>query len=84
MPELDDFDIINVDSIGNPIYRDDLFRKKAEWRLRYLWWPRRCDISGRRMWLEWAYQGVLIVRGPNYFTRYHSTVEHVIWLLKGE
>jgi len=39
------------------------------------------------MWLERAYKGVLIGYGYDgnlsCDTRYHSTVEHIIWLLKG-
>jgi hypothetical protein len=76
--ELPDLSILDI--------LDTAWRRRSEWRLQYLWWPRRCHISGRLMWLEMAYKGVLIGYGYDgnlsYDTRYHSTVEHLIWLLK--
>ena len=70
------------------------YREHIEWRLLFLWWPQRCDISGRLMWLETAYRGAYnnhsdstpaaaVPRPPLHVVRYHSTVEHLIWLLKG-
>jgi hypothetical protein len=76
-----------VELPGDMSSLDTVWRRRSKWRLQYLWWPRRCDISGRLMWLETAYKGVLIGYGYDgnlsYDTRYHSTVEHLIWLLKG-
>jgi hypothetical protein len=68
------------------------YREQIEWRLLFLWWPQRCDISGRLMWLETAYRGaynnhsgptnIAVLGPPVHVVKYHSTVEHLIWLLK--
>jgi len=67
-------------------WQEMMFRERAKWQVQYLWWPKRCSLSGQWLWLGWAYQGEAMWTGPGepvYETRYHSTVEHVIWLLKG-
>jgi hypothetical protein len=54
--------------------------------LRYLWWPKRCNLSGQWLWLCWAYQGEAILKGTGvtlFEFRYHDSTEHIIWLLKG-
>jgi hypothetical protein len=66
---------------------EQAFHKRAQYRLRFVWWPKRCNISGKWLWLCFAYQGEVRWTGPGepvYETRYHSTVEHMIWLLKGK
>jgi hypothetical protein len=67
------------------------YLEHIKWRLQFLWWPQRCDISGRLMWLETAYRGVYSnhnnltpITIPVHVVKYHSTVEHLIWLLKGK
>jgi len=60
---------------------------RAKWQVQYIWWPKRCSLSGQRLWFCWAYKGVAMWTGPGepvYETKYHSSVEHMIWLLKGK
>ena len=65
---------------------EKVFYDRAKWRLRYLWWPKRCNLSGQWLWLCWAYQGEAILKGTGvtlFEFRYHDSTEHIIWLLKG-
>lgn len=61
------------------------FYRRAVWQLKFVWWPRRCNLSQRWIWLCWAYQGTAIWTGPGdpvYEFRYHTPTEHLIWQLK--
>lgn len=61
------------------LWAEEMWRQSPVWRLQFVWWPRRCHLSGRLMWLETAYQHI-----TSDDRRYHSTVEHLIWMLKGK
>jgi hypothetical protein len=66
-------------------WNDEMFYQKAKWQLKFLLWPRRCDISHRWLWLQHAYCGKAGWSGPGepiYEYRYHDTQEHLIWQLK--
>lgn len=63
---------------------DGIFYIHAEWQLCRIMWPRRCEISGRRLW-----PGTLVYRGSaaQYGTsvveyRWHDQKEHLLWQLK--
>jgi len=63
----------------------DHFYHKAFWRLKFLWWPKRSDISGRWLWLRQVYEGTAMYHGPGeavFEFRYHEIKEHLIWKLK--
>jgi len=63
----------------------DPFYNRAAWRLKFLWWPRKCELSNRWMWLDFAYQGRAVWTGPGesvFEDRWHNTTEHIIWKLK--
>ena len=67
-------------------WHERAFRERAKWQVRYLWWPKRCSLSGQRLWFCRAYKGVAMWTGPDepvYETKYHGSAEHLIWLLKG-
>jgi len=62
----------------------DYFYDRAVWRRRFLWWPKRSAISGRWLWLRYAYEGTAMYTGPGdpvFEFRYHETSEHLIWSL---
>lgn len=67
--------------------RDDWFyRKCIGWRLSFAGWPRRCDITNRIIWLEFAYRGTAVLTGPGdniVEHRWHDKMEHLIWKIKG-
>ena len=62
----------------------DHFYYRAQWQPKFALWPRRCVISGRRIWLERAYQGTATYTGPGepvYEHHWHGRVEHLLWSL---
>lgn len=67
-------------------YRESIWSKRASWQYRFCWFPRKCHISGRPLWLKMAYCGTLGFAGPGepeVEFRWHDMNEHLIWLLKG-
>jgi len=72
---------------SNPsIGKDDWFyRRCVGWEFKFAWWPTQCYITGRKMWLEYAYRGTSVLRGPGDSIiehRWHHKHEHLIWKLK--
>lgn len=54
-------------------------------QLRFCWWPQWCDISGRRLWLTWAYRTTVMITGPGEPVcehRWYSREEFLILRLK--
>lgn len=63
----------------------DQFYNRAIWRLKFMWWPKRSAITGRILWLRYAYEGLSMWTGPGdpvLEFRYHEPKEHLIWKLK--
>ena len=66
--------------------RDESFYRRAVWVKRFAWWPKRCDCSGRWLWLQRVMMGVAMYTGPGdpvFEFRWHDAKEHVVFLLKG-
>ena len=66
--------------------RDEHFYRRAVWVKRFAWWPKRCDCSGRWLWLQRVMMGVAMYHGSGdavFEFRWHSAKEHVVFLLKG-
>ena len=66
--------------------RDKSFYRRAVWVKRFAWWPKRCDCSGRWLWLQQVMMGVAMYTGPGdpvFEFRWHNAKEHVVFLLKG-
>jgi hypothetical protein len=71
-----------------------LFYIHARWELKWVIWPQRCEITGRRLWPGTrAYQGRSTykthVNDPwtremqsVTETRWHDRTEHIMWQLK--
>ncbi len=73
--------------ITDQTVNDVLFYKKClGWELKFTWLPKRCDITGEKIWLKLAYRGTAVWRaGDNIFIsehRWHDKCEHIIWQLK--
>jgi hypothetical protein len=63
----------------------DSFDQRAEFKLVFLLWPRRCEITGKRLWLTHAYKGTCVRTGhgePVEEHRYYDEVEFIIRKLK--
>lgn len=64
----------------------DLFWDRAVWELKFLLWPEKCELTGKRLWLRFAYKGTAVWSGPGdpaYEVRYRDKIEHLMWILKG-
>jgi len=65
---------------------DQAFYDHAEWSMKFVILPHRCDITKKIIWLQYAYCGVAIWTGPGddaVEIRWHDRHEHLIWTLKG-
>lgn len=61
------------------------FYHRAGWCERFVWLPRRCELSGRIIWLRRAYRGTVLWHGPGtptIETVWHDRSEHLVWILK--
>lgn len=54
-----------LDSLGYRFNSDDwVFYKRAVWRHKFAWFPRRCDVSKKTIWMTMAYKGIATYTGP--------------------
>ena len=64
---------------------DAFYYKMATWTAKFAWWPHRCELTKRIIWLQYAYRGCVRWSDgwatPDY--RWHDRHEHLIWTLKG-
>jgi len=74
---------------GNMGYQSHTFEEafllRARWTLKFAWWPKRCILSNRRIWLEHAYRGVAVWMGPGSDAveiNWAESTEYLIWSLK--
>lgn len=50
-----------------PGWQDDhwaLYNRVIKWNLVFALWPKRCELTGRRIWWEWCYRGRVYITGP--------------------
>lgn len=73
--------------LGMPEYNCDheVFISRATVEQVYVWWPQRCDITGKRLWLTQAYKGIAVWTGPGEpieEVRYYDAAEYLMQQLK--
>jgi len=70
----------------NEFWEKVAFYNRADWKLAFVFFPKKCSISGKKLWLCYAYMGT-----ANYYAgdagsvvehKWHDKLEHLIWLLK--
>ena len=65
---------------------DDWFYSRClGWKLKFAFLPKKCILSGKTIWLEYAYVGLAMFTGPGepiFETNWHKKDEHLLWLLK--
>jgi hypothetical protein len=62
---------------------DGGFYIRAQWKLCRVVWPRRCEISGRKLWPgTLAYRGRVTRTEDIIEEHWHDKAEHVVWQLK--
>lgn len=62
-----------------------IYKLQMQWQLRFMWLPKRCDITDKLLWFKYAYHGVRLITGPGDAVEldyYHSKPEHLIWIMK--
>jgi hypothetical protein len=57
---------------------NDMFWSRSTWEYKFVLWPKYCEISNRRIWLEYAYKGTRMIAGPG------EPVFEYKWLTKEE
>jgi hypothetical protein len=73
--------------LGKDIGQQDAFYWKAKWKCRFVLSPKRCEISKKIIWLEYAYKGTAIWSGPDgNIVEYHwvTKEEFIVGRLKGQ
>jgi hypothetical protein len=71
--------------IPKAISLEDAFYRRAIWKLRFSFWPRRCKISNKLIWLKRGYEGVAMWTGPGdpvFEVHWHDKNAHMIYELK--
>lgn len=67
-------------------YAYDTFLDRARWKLTFAFFPHKCYISNKLIWLTHAYCGTARWTGPGDDVlehRWHTVEEHLIFKLKG-
>ena len=67
-------------------YDDQRFLSQNDTELKWVFWPRRCHVTRRWMWLTLAYCARYIIAGPGdpaIWTRWYSRKEMLLLKLKG-
>jgi hypothetical protein len=54
------------------------FYKRAQWRLKFVFLPKKCDLSKKLIWLKFAYQGESVYTGPG------TPISEFRWINKKE
>lgn len=52
---------------------------------KFAWLPKKCYLTGKRIWLTYGYRLTRIIAGPGdtlFEYRWHDKNEHIIWKLK--
>lgn len=55
-------------------------------QLKFAWLPQQCSISGKRVWLTYAYKLTAMYTGPGttvFEHRWHDKHDHMLWKIKG-
>lgn len=63
---------------------DNAFDVGAIWKWTFAWLPHKCELSGKTIWLKYAYQGKLFFGNDKkpLDVRWRTTDEHLLYLLK--
>lgn len=70
----------------NRLYFDDFAKYAIGTRLTFVWFPKTCTITGKTLWLEYAYKRTLMFTGPGepvYKYCWYDKNEFLIQKIKG-
>ena len=74
---------------NNPEYEEYFYNKCSPAVLEFTWLPKRCAISGKRIWLKYGYKMTMKTRvefvwmlgSPEFEERWHDRDSHIFWRL---
>jgi hypothetical protein len=64
---------------------DFFYTRCFGWKLRFAFFPKYCDLTGKKIWFRLGYEGRAMYFGPGdpaIETRWHDKFEHIMWKLK--
>ena len=64
-------------AIFKQTFDDWFFYHRAKWELKFVWFPQRCEISKKLLWLTYEYRG----QAPMFFVGYTNDIR---WVSKRE
>jgi len=74
------------DAIQTTPSKDWELQRVFDWKLKLCWWPKRCYLTGKKLWSCYAYHGERWITGPGEPVVEHYWIdktEFLIWNLKG-
>lgn len=73
--------------LDNIMWSNESFKRRCiGWELKYSVLPRRCNYTGKRLWLTFAYKGTSMVTGPGdpvFEYRWCERREYLFLKIKG-
>jgi hypothetical protein len=73
-----------ISDIMEKTYNDWMFYKEAKWKLKFVWWPVKCDKSNKWLWLTQEYQGTQRLVTWHDLGRGDTLLTEKRWLCKSE
>ena len=67
--------------------KDSDMKRAQTWDIKLCLWPRKCFLTGKRLWMKYAYKGTRIITGPGDPVVYEYWVERsefIFWNLRRE
>jgi hypothetical protein len=80
---------MGVSRMGDEMYdgsvqAEDAFTRRAIWRERFIFWPKRSHLTNRWLFCRRVIEGTAMWTGPGdpvFEYRYHEPKEHTLWQL---
>jgi hypothetical protein len=64
----------------------DYRKERIDWNIHFCLWPKKSVMSGKRIWFECGYRGVVMITGPGepvFITRWLTKEEFLMSRLRG-
>ena len=65
-------------------WNNQQFYNNTKWKLKFVWFPKTCDLSKRKIWLETAYKGTTTKEVFVDMGMSKTTIIETRWLTKPE
>ena len=74
-----------IDPLNERAWEGLFYKKCLGWEFKFAFLPKRCNITGKKIWLEYGYRGEAWFRFGDHMdreVRWHNKIEHIVWKLK--